>query len=114
MRLRDKTVLKKICSEIDIATELLGDSKIEEFLTDEKTKRAVSMTAINIGELVKSLTPELKESNNNVEWKKAAALRNVAAHKYETLKMDLVYVVVTRDFPELKSQIEKILDADES
>ena len=112
MRLRDKTVLKKICSEIDVATEILGDLKLEEFLTDEKTKRAVSMTAINIGELVKSLTPELKAANNHVAWKEAAALRNIAAHKYESLKMDLVYVVVTRDFPELKSQIEKILEAD--
>ena len=112
MRLRDKTVLKKICSEIDVATEILGDSSLENFLTDEKTKRAVAMTAINIGELVKSLTPELKDANTHVEWKKASALRNVAAHKYETLKMDLVYITVTRDFPELKAQIEEILEND--
>lgn len=112
MRLRDQTVLKKICSEIDVATEILGDISMENFLTNETIKRAVAMTAINIGELVKSLTPELKDANNHVAWKKAAALRNVAAHKYETLKMDLVYVTVTKDFPELKLQIEKILEND--
>ena len=114
MRLRDKTVLKKICSEIDVATEILGDLKLEEFLTDEKTKRAVSMTAINIGELVKSLTPELKDKNNHVAWKEAAALRNVAAHKYEALEMPQVYDTVKDDFPKLKSQIEKILESDET
>ena len=112
MRLRDKTILKKICSEIDVATKILGNTSLENFLTNETVKRAVAMTTINVGELVKSLTSELKDANNHVEWKKAAALRNVAAHKYESLKMDLVYVVVTRDFPKLKSQIKKILEAD--
>ena len=112
MRLRDKTVLKKICSEIDVATEILGDLKLEEFLTDEKTKRAVSMTSINIGELVKTLTQELKAANNHVAWKEAAALRNMAAHKYEALEMPQVYDTVKKDFPLLKLQIEKILEAD--
>jgi uncharacterized protein with HEPN domain len=113
MRLRDKTVLNKICSEIDVATEILGNTSLENFLTDETTKRAVAMTAINIGELVKSLTQELKEKNKNVAWKEAATLRNIAAHKYETLRMDQVYDTVKKDFPTLKSQIKKILDADE-
>ena len=112
MRLRDKTVLQKIISEINMAVEILGDSTLENFLTDEKTKRAVSMTAINIGELVKSLTPEIRLANNHVAWKEAAALRNIAAHKYETLDMNQVYDTVKKDFPVLKAQIEKILESD--
>lgn len=113
MRLRDKTALKKIVSEIDLAIEFLGDSTLENFLEDEKTKHAVSMTAINIGELVKNLTPELRAENNHVAWKEAAALRNIAAHKYESLKMDQVYNTIKQDFPELKAQIEKILEDDD-
>jgi uncharacterized protein with HEPN domain len=114
MRLRDKTVLQKICSEIDVATEFLGDVSLEVFLKDERNKRAVAMTAINIGELVKSLTPEFRTRNNYIAWKRAAELRNVAAHKYESLNMEQVYNMVKNNFPELKLQIEKILDADES
>lgn len=114
MRLRDKTVLQKICSEIGVATEFLGNISLEEFLADERNKRAVAMTAINIGELVKSLTPEFRTRNSHIAWKRAAELRNVAAHKYESLKMDLVYIMVKKNFPELKLQIEKILEADES
>ena len=113
MRLRDKTVLKKICSEIDVATEILRDTSLENFLQNELLKRATGMTAINIGELVKTLTQELKAENNHVAWKEAAALRNVAAHKYEALEMPQVYKTVKKDFPLLKSQIEKILEAEE-
>ena len=99
MRLRDKTILKKICSEIDVATKILGNTSLENFLTNETVKRAVAMTAINIGELVKSLTPELKSANNHISWKEAAALRNVAAHKYEALEISQVYDTVINPTP---------------
>ena len=112
MQRRDKIILQKIISEINLEFEMLGDISLENFLEDEKTKRAVAMTAINIGELVKGLTAEFRLKNNHVEWKKVAGFRDVVAHKYETLDMNLVYVVVKKDFPELKAQIEKILESD--
>ena len=36
--------------------------------------------------------------------------RDIAAHKYETLKMGDVYDVVKQDYPNLSAQITKILD----
>lgn len=68
------------------------------------------MTAINIGELVKNLTAEFRTENNHVAWKNIAGLRDIAAHKYATLDMNQVYVIVIEKFPELKVQIEKILE----
>ena len=50
MRHRDEIILHKVISEIDIAHEMLGTATLEEFINDEKLKRAVSMTVINIGE----------------------------------------------------------------
>ena len=112
MRLKDKTILKKIISEIDKGLVFLGDTRLEKFLNNEMMKYAVAMTAINIGELVKNLTMEFREKNPQVKWKNIAGLRDIAAHKYETLDMNLVYVILTKDFPELKVQIEKILESD--
>ena len=86
-----------------------NDVSAEEFLDNEKTKRAVGMTAINIGELTKHLTTEFREENPQVEWKNAARFRDIVAHKYETLNISDVYETVTKDFPEMKSQIKKIL-----
>ena len=47
MRHRDEIILHKVISEIDIAHEMLGKATLEEFVKDEKLKRAVSMTVIN-------------------------------------------------------------------
>ncbi len=53
MQRKDRVILVKIISEINVAFEMLGDADLEAFLADEKLKRAVGMTVINIGELVK-------------------------------------------------------------
>nr|WP_313340645.1 hypothetical protein [Sedimentibacter sp.] len=36
---------------------------------DEKIKRAVSMTLINIGELVKNISEETKKSYTDIPWR---------------------------------------------
>ena len=112
MRRRDKIILQKICSEIGLALKFIGDKKLEEFLADELLKHAVGMAAINIGELTKNLSAELRQNYPEVSWKKATGFRDVVAHKYETLNMSDVYKTVTEDFPELKSQIKKILESE--
>ena len=50
MQHRERIALEKICSEIDLALKFVENITPEEFLADEKTKRAVGMTTINIGE----------------------------------------------------------------
>ena len=109
MQRREKIALQKICAEIELALKFVGDKKLEDFLQDELLKHAVGMAAINIGELTKHLSTELRQNYPEIAWKKAAAFRDVVAHKYETLNMNDVYKTLTEDFPELKLQIEKIL-----
>lgn len=113
MRLRDKTALKKIVSEIILAKEFVADISLENFMGNEIIKRAVSMTVINIGELVKNLSAEFRAETSQVPWKNIAGFRDIAAHKYETLNMSQVYQTVKEDFPALKIQIEQILAAEE-
>ena len=48
MQHRDKVLLEKIISEIDIAARIMGTKSQAEFLTDEILKRAIGMTVINI------------------------------------------------------------------
>ena len=68
------------------------------------------MISINIGELVKNLSDDFRKNNSQVAWKSAAQFRDIVAHKYETLRMVDVYKTVKEDFPELKKQIEEILE----
>lgn len=110
MQHRDKIIVQKVISEIAIGEEMLGDTVLEDFISDEKLKRATSMTVINIGELIKNITDELRKKYPKVPWKAIAGMRDIAAHKYQTLRMEDVYVTVKEDFPSLRKQLQEILE----
>ena len=110
MQHRDKMILQKVISEIDIGFQMLGDAALEEFSSDEKLKRAISMTVINIGELIKNVTDDFRKSYPGVPWRAVAGMRDIAAHKYQTLRMEDVYITVKEDFPSLRKQLVYILE----
>lgn len=84
MQHRDETIIHKVISEINIGCEMLGVSSLDEFRNDEKLKRAVSMTVINIGELIKNITDDTRKESSHIPWKAIAGMRDIAAHKYQT------------------------------
>lgn len=102
MNRKDKTLLLKVLSEIDVIDFLVKDSNEVEFLTDEKTQRAVAMTLINIGELVKNLSMELRLSYPQVPWRSISGLRDIVAHKYQTIRMEDIWITVNADLKSLK------------
>lgn len=95
---------------IIIAKSIVDGFILEKFANDERTKRATCMTLINIGELVKNLTDEFKLKYNYVPWRGISGMRDVTAHKYQTLKMGDVWVTIENDIPNLKNQIKGILN----
>ncbi|MBR0277530.1 MAG: DUF86 domain-containing protein, partial [Clostridia bacterium] len=96
-------------SEADFVIGMLSDVSQDEFSKNEILKRAAAMSVINIGELVKNLTTEFKATFDKVPWKAISGFRDVAAHKYGTLDMNIVYNTVKVDIPYLKNSIEEIL-----
>lgn len=66
------------------------------------------MTVINIGELVKNITDEMRSNHRDIPWKAIAGMRDIAAHKYQTLRMEDVYNTVVMDFPDLRKKLNAI------
>lgn len=88
---------------------MLGDTDLESFMDDEKLKRALGMTVINIGELIKNVTEETRKEHSNIPWKAVAGMRDITAHKYQTLRMEDVYTTVKEDFVALREMLSLIL-----
>lgn len=109
MEHRDAVILRKVLSELRVAKDMIAGCGQEAFLENEMLKRAVCMTVINVGELVKNLSEACRLSNPHIPWKAIAGFRDIAAHKYQTLRMEDVYETVVSDFPVLEQQIEKLL-----
>ena len=109
MQRRDTIAIKKIIDEMKIGIQLLGDKSLSSFVDDELSKRAICMTTITIGELVKVISDETRLTNKQFPWKAVAGMRDIAAHRYQTLRMEDVFNTVKYEYPDLINQLEKIL-----
>jgi uncharacterized protein with HEPN domain len=106
---RDEIITKKILIEIGDINKFIDKMTEEDFYNDVKTQKAVIMSLINIGELSKSFSDEFIAANDKIPWKKVQAMRNVAAHKYETVDMQIVWDTIKISIEELKKELQKLL-----
>ena len=112
MTLRDRHICEKLLSEAAILDDLLSGISSEKFQCDERTYRAACMTLINIGELVKNLTDAMKSAYSQIPWRAISGMRDITAHKYQTLRKEDVYDTCTKDIPAFERQLLDILSSD--
>ena len=67
------------------------------------------MNFIVIGEEPGKLTDALKNHNQQVNRKKIYGFRNIIAHHYFGINVDLVWQIIRNDLPNLKKQLKSII-----
>jgi uncharacterized protein with HEPN domain len=112
MNTKDNQIINKVLVEIEVILSLVEGFTETSFCCDERTKRAVCMTLINIGELVKNLSEEFKLEYAEIPWRSITGMRDITAHKYQTLKMGDVWVTVKEEIPVIKDQLSKVVQFD--
>lgn len=106
---KTNVIIEKLLSEVHVINDMIIGLNKKQFMNDEKTQRAVSMTLINMGELVKLLPINFRRNHNNVPWKEVAGMRDVVAHKYQTIRMEDVWITIKNDIPVFYNQLKSIL-----
>ena len=62
-----------------------------------------------VGEAARSLSNEFRQHHPEIPWTDIIGMRNVLAHRYFGIDVDIVWSAVERDLPQLKEHIEAIL-----
>lgn len=99
-------ILDHIRTDCEDIFEFVKDMTLEGFLNNKLVRNAVGMSLINIGELVKALPAEYRDQHAEIPWKRIAGMRDLAAHKYQSLDMVAVWNVVQDRIPELYEYIK--------
>lgn len=108
MTSRDKVVLEKIlkyCEETLDAKDHFGD-KYDIFVSSSVYRNAVNMCILQIGELCKLLSIDLRKEIPEIPWKQWCGIRDVFAHQYENIDLESTWDTLHSDMPVLKKAIE--------
>ncbi len=85
------------------------DISLHDLLKDQKTYDAVMRNLQIIGEAIKHLPAEIRAQYKNIDWKKAAGLRDIVVHEYFCINRDIIWDVIKNKIPEIEKEVKKIL-----
>jgi len=110
MHKRDYYILLSIIETIDKILNYTADYiSAEELYQNNRDFDAAMMNFIVIGENVGKLSTDLKTEYKQIDWQKINGLRNIIAHHYFGINVDVVWEIIQIDLPKLKAEIQRIV-----
>lgn len=103
--------LDHILQAIERITEYVDDRDEVAFLQDPRTQDAVIRNFEIIGEASRNIEkryPEFAAQHPEVPWAIAYEMRNVLAHGYFKVDLEVVWRTIESDLPQLEMRIRKI------
>jgi uncharacterized protein with HEPN domain len=86
-----------------------ASSDIEAFADDEMQQVWVTHHLHIVGEAAYGLSERFRTSHPQIPWDQIIGMRHVLVHGYFEIDLDIVWAVIEKDLPPLKSAIETIL-----
>lgn len=103
-----KVLIDDIMKSIAVIEKYATDSGKEEFLRNTIFQDAITRRLEIIGEAIKGIPEDFRKKYPEVEWKKAAGLRDIIIHAYANIDLVAVWSTIVNKIPELKRQILEI------
>ena len=103
-------LIKHITDEIEFVLINTKDKNFEQVFDDTILSRAIIRSLEIVGEASKKLHPDFKSQNPQIDWKAIAGTRDKLIHDYFGVDYDIVWDIIKNELPELKFELEKIIE----
>lgn len=110
----NKIYLDDILQCIQQIEEYINAISYDQFEKDIKSQDAVLRRLEIIGEAVKNLSQELRNSHPSIPWKEIAGMRDILIHEYAGVLLRRVWNTIQEDIPPLKKEIQSIIQSSQN
>lgn len=100
--------LQHILESIELIQKRVENVTYDKFADDIDLQDMVIRRLEIIGEAVRNLPKEFRESHSNIAWQNPSDMRSVLIHGYLDVDLEVVWDTITKDLPPFKEQIEKL------
>ena len=112
----DGAYLELIAESINLVTDYIsamsGVPSVNLFAEDLRTQDAVLRRLEVLADAASHLSEALKARHPGIPWRKIGDFRNVLAHAYMEVGIDLVWSVIEEDLPALKAAVQQERDSE--
>jgi uncharacterized protein with HEPN domain len=98
---------------IDAIANMIANVRLEEYRQDYKLRRATERCIEIIAESSRNIPDDLKARFSDQPWPEIAAVGNLLRHEYGRIDDLIMWKIVSRSLPELRTAIAAMLAADE-
>lgn len=108
---RDSASLLDIVRAGELILQFAQGVSREQLESDVMRQSAILYQITIMGEATKRLSREFRSQHTEVPWDDIAGMRDIIAHQYDRLDLNIVWQVIQRNIPELLSMIVPLLPA---
>ena len=101
--------LEDALDAMEKAEQFTSEMSYEAFKKDDKTIFAVIRALEVIGEAIKHVPDDFRNSYPEVPWRDISGMRDVLIHEYFGVDMETVWETVKKNIPKTKPVIKSIL-----
>ena len=99
--------IRDYCGMIENTVSRFGGT-FEVFARDGDFQQSIAFSILQIGELAGGLSDALREvTADEINWSYIRGMRNIIAHHYGKIDLEIVWSTITEDIPRLKAFCEK-------
>ena len=112
MEHKDVFLLEEIVEFCDRITDTIGKTGgYEEFVKNLDYQDVCAFRALQIGEFVNELSATFKAAHPETEWHRIIGFRNIVAHDYGSVDLEILWSIITKNIPKLRTDCAKAIGA---
>jgi len=105
-----KLFIEDMLESINKIENYVSEFNFNDFKLDQKTIDAVVRNFEIIGEAARNIPQSVKNQYADVPWRDVIDFRNRIAHEYFNISLGIVWEIIQKELPKLKTQLIQILN----